>query len=164
MAHATIIVEDGSIVANANSYVSVAEYEAWAEDRQLTVGGHPEAQLIKAMDFLETLSFIGDKKTRDQSLQWPRDNVYIDGFEYESTEIPQALKEAQYAIAASILAGIDPLAAITRAVKREKVDVIEVEYMDNASATDISRSISRSIQKLIRGGSYGGVNFRVTRG
>lgn len=159
-----IIVEDGSIVTGANSYASEAELTAYAAARATTLTATAETLLIQAMDFIESLSFIGDKKTKDQPLQWPRENVYIDGFEYESTEIPQQLKDAQMAVALSIDAGINPLGAITRAVKREKVDVIEVEYMDNAAAVDISRSISTAIQKLIKGGSYGGVNFRVIRG
>lgn len=159
-----IVVEDGTIVTGANSYATEAELTAYAVARTAAISSSPAALLVKAMDFIESLSFIGDKKTKDQPLQWPRENVYIDGFECESTEIPQELKAAQLAVAMSINAGIDPLGAITRAVKREKVDVIEVEYMDNAAASDISRSISTAIQKLIRGGSYGGVNFRVIRG
>ncbi|MDT8372019.1 MAG: hypothetical protein RQ783_08530 [Gammaproteobacteria bacterium] len=163
MAHVILVVEDGSIVANANSYVTEAEFIAYADERLITLTAHPEVELIKAMDYLETIDFIGVKKTRDQPLQWPRDNVTIDGFSYQSTEIPVTLKNAQLAIAMSIAKGIDPLGVINRAVKREKVDVIEVEYMDSAASADMSRAISASIRKLIVN-SASGLNFRINHG
>lgn len=160
-----IVIEDGSgSNASANSYATEAELTAYADGRDTILTGLGSVLLLQAMDYLESLSFIGSKKTKTQPLQWPREGVYIDGFEYESTEIPQELKNAQMAVAVSIDAGINPMGAISRAVKREKVDVIEVEYADNAAAVDISRSIGRAVQKLVQGGTFGGVNFRVIRG
>lgn len=159
-----LIIENGTIVTGANSYITEAAFTAWAADRAVTLTGDIEASILEAADYLETLAFIGAKKTKEQPLQWPRTGVYIDGFEYADTEIPDELKTAQYAIALSIAQGINPMGAITRAVKREKVDVLEVEYADNAAAVDISRSIGRSLRKLVEAGGFGGVNFRVIRG
>ena len=77
---ATIIVEDGSVVAGANSYVTEAELTTYAADRGITLTAATDVLLIKAMDYIESLSFIGTKFSEGQSLQWPRSNVYIDGF------------------------------------------------------------------------------------
>ena len=150
---ATIIVEDGSIVANANSYVSEAELSTYAADRGITLSGTPNQLIIKSMDYTESRNFIGDKYTQGQSLQWPRDNAYIDGFEVGTDTIPQELKNAQLATAISIDAGVDPSATIERATKREKLDVLEVEYQDNAASFEIIRSINNAFSKLIRGGT-----------
>lgn len=159
----SITVENGSIVSGANSYVTEAELTAYVDARDGLLNGLESALILKAMDYLESLNFIGSKTIKTQPLQWPRNNVFIDGFEYENNEIPSELKNAQLAIATAIDEGIDPLGAISRAVKREKVDVIEVEYMDNSAPNDISRSITSAIRKLVLNSS-GGVNFRVIRG
>ena len=78
----TLIVEDGSRVAGANTYVSLAEFKAWADARLITYSSdsHVNANILRAMDYIEDLSFIGFKETETQSLQWPRVNVVIDGF------------------------------------------------------------------------------------
>lgn len=157
-----IVVEDGTIVAGANSYASEAELTAYATQRGVTLTGTPEALLIRAMDYLETLEFIGTKKTSDQPLQWPRTSVYIDGYSFASDAIPQELKNAQMALAVSIDSGTDPMATLERATKREKADVLEVEYMDNASSVAIITSVNRLLRKLLAGGTGGG-SYRVVR-
>lgn len=157
-----IIVEDGTIVANANSYVSEADLTAYATQRGITLTAGKEQLLIKAMDYLETLNYIGTKKTEGQSLQWPRDEVYIDGYYIESTTIPQELKNAQMMLAIEIDSGNNPLSTIDRATKKEKVDVLEVEYMDNAASTAIIRSVSSMLRKLLKPGA-GGTQFMVNR-
>lgn len=157
-----IVVEDGSIVTGANSYVSEAELATYEADRGLTISGDPLALLIQAMDYLETLYYIGTKKTSDQPLQWPRTSVYIDGYLFAPDAIPQELKNAQMALAVSIDAGTDPMATLERATKREKADVLEVEYMDNASSVAIITSVNRLLRKLLAGGT-GGSSYRVVR-
>ena len=157
-----IVVEDGTIVAGANSYVSEAELTTYATDRGITLSGGTEALLLKAMDYLETLDFIGDKSTADQPLQWPRTDVYIDGYYVDAETIPQDLKNAEMALAISIDGGADPMATIERATKREKADVLEVEYMDNASTVAIITSVNRLLRKLLKMGTGGG-SYRVVR-
>ena len=73
------------------------------------------------------------------------------------------IKDAQITIAISIMAGNDPLSTVDRAVKREKVDVLEVEYMDNASISTVIRSIGNAMRKLVTS-STGGNNIRTIRG
>lgn len=154
---ATIVVEDGSVVSGANSYCTTAELDTYASDRGYTLTGDNGDQseiLIKANDYLEGLDFIGIKSSRDQPLVWPRYDVYIEGWLQPSTAIPPELKTAQLAIALAIDAGNNPLAVIDRAVKREKVDVIEVEYQDTAAEAEIIRSIAHPLKKLLRPGGF----------
>lgn len=150
-----LLVENGSGVENANSYVSEAELQQYADDRGITLTGDLDQLLIKAMDYLEGLSFIGIKKTEEQELQWPRRYVRIDGYCIANDEIPKELKKAQLAVAISIEEGNSPLSVIERSTKREKVGPIEVEYMDSASSTNIDRNININLHKLINGGMIG---------
>ena len=158
----TITVEDGSIVSGANSYVTEAELTAYATARGVTLTTGAEQLLIEAMDYIEAQSFIGTKKTATQALQWPRDNVYVDGYYIESTTIPNDLKTAQKATALAIQNGNGPQNVLSAAVKREKVDVIEVEYQDGAMRGTIDPKINASLKKLITGA--GNIyNFTVSR-
>ena len=160
---ATIIVENGTVVAGANSYVSEADLTAYASDRGVTLTAATDVLIIKAMDYIESLSFIGDKHTEAQPLQWPRDEVYIDRYYIERETIPKELKNGVYTAALAIDAELDPLRIIERATKREKVDVIEVEYMDSAASQTIVRTISSALYKILRPGGHGSSAFRVVR-
>jgi hypothetical protein len=149
---ATIIVEDGSIVSGANSYATVAEFTAYCSDRNINIHsnhGDESELLIKAMDYFEQQPFKGIKYLETQPVQFPRADFYIDGYLIDTDAIPKLVKDAQITIAVSIMEGTDPLADIDRATKREKVDVIEIEYMDNSAPATVSRSISAIMRKLV---------------
>lgn len=146
----TITVETGSVVSGANSYASESELAAYALNRGVSLTVAVSQLLLKSMDYLESLEFKGIKQTQSQPLQWPRSWVEIDGFSVGANTIPQELKNAQMAIALEINAGNNPLAAISRAVKREKVDVVETEYMDNASNKTLTPSITAALTKLLK--------------
>lgn len=158
----SIVVEDGSLVLNANSYVSEAELSAYATARGITISGDTEQLLIRAMDYLESQSFLGDKYTEEQALQWPRVNVVIDGYLVDADEIPKELKTSQIEIALSIDNGVDPQANIARAQSRVKVGELEVEYEPGQSST-IVKKISNSLRKLLKSAG-GGISFIVDRG
>ena len=160
---ATIIVENGTVVAGANSYVSEADLTAYAADRGVTLTTALDVLIIKAMDYIESLSFIGDKHKEAQPLQWPRDEVYIDRYYIERETIPKELKKGVYTAALAIDAELDPLRIIERATKREKVDVIEVEYMDSAAAQPIVKTINAAMRKILAGGGSSTTTFAVTR-
>tara|TARA_R110000868_G_scaffold192553_1_gene437116 strand:+ start:231 stop:710 length:480 start_codon:yes stop_codon:yes gene_type:complete len=158
----TTIVEDGSIVAGANSYISDEFLLAYSSSRGITLTGVSSQLLLNAALYVEQLSFIGLKNTRDQDMQWPRTNVYIDSFAVTSTEIPKVLKNLQAEVALAIDAGNNPLNTIERAVKREKVAVIEVEYADNAAPFAINLKIKALERKLTSNNR--GSSFQVSRG
>lgn len=151
-----LIVEDGTTVANANTYVSDSDYTTYATARGKSVGADAttrEQELIQAMDYIEALSFKGTKNTKAQALQWPRSDVYVDGFEVEDDEIPQLLKDGQMEVAILIAGGTNPLGIIDRATSREKLDTLEVEYQESANPTVIARTINAKLKKLINSAS-----------
>lgn len=140
-----------TVTVGVDSYIDEAELIAYASFRGVTLEGDPSVLLIKAMDYLETQNFIGYKTDSAQPLQWPRTNAYIDGVLIDPDTVPKEVKDAQAIIAMSVDAGYDPLATYGPAVKREKVDVIEIEYKDSASATDYSPAITRALDKITTG-------------
>ncbi len=159
----SVVVENGSVVEGANSYGDETGLGTYSVARGITITGNATTLLIHAMDSIESKNFIGDKFSNDQPLQWPRINVYIDGFLQDSDVIPQSLIEAQYETAIALNAGHDPLAATVVGVKRKKVyGAVEIEYKDNSSSAPIVLTINNKLSKLLKGNS-GANQIRVGR-
>ena len=142
-----------SIIVGTNSYVTEAELTIYATDRGVTIAGDTAQLLIKAMDWLEIQPFSGSKYDYDQDLQFPR-------YPYSPqlpNVVPDNIEKAQIVAALEIDSGADLLATIDRAVKREKVDVIEVEYQENASEVARYPELDMLIAEFLTstGGSFG---------
>lgn len=152
---ATIVIEDGSQVAGANSYVTEAELTTYATDRGLTLTGTPAVLLIQAMDYIEEQDFKGFKTSKEQPLQWPRYGVWIDGYDIASDVIPQLLKDCQMEAALATDAGNNPLSSVGREVKRQKLEGLEVEYMDGARFDTYNRALETKLQRLLKVGGSG---------
>jgi len=133
-----LIKEDGSQVVGANSYVNDADYVAYALARGKTIGLDAtarEIELIKSMDFIEShrRQFKGQKVAFDQSLQWPRFSVFIDGFDVKSDEIPEELRRAQMETGIAYN-GFEVLTAgQNQNVQSEKLAELEVTYFNGGS-------------------------------
>lgn len=146
-----IIVEDGSIVAGANSYVSLDDARAYVTERNAELpadDGEAEAVLFKAMDYLESFDarFKGDRVERDQPLSWPRTGVVIENWSWSSDEIPRQLIAAQLALVLEGNAGADHFnpAPVTTAQTRKKVGPIEVEYANPGASSKVSKTAPSS--------------------
>lgn len=144
----TIIVEDGTLVSGANSYVSLASARAYALARGITlsaVDSTLKAIILEAMDYLESFSsrFKGDRVSRDQALSWPRTGVDIEGWSWSSTEIPRQVINAQNALIIEINSGEDPHnpTIATLPTIRKKVDgAVEVEYANPGQALKVTKT------------------------
>lgn len=136
-----LVVENGSMVVNANSFVSIEDVRNYALFRTSALpnlDGEIDKACILAMDYLETFrdKFKGSKvDPASQSLQFPRNGVFVDNYELPSTIIPQVLKLAQCQLAIEVLSGQDLMpSGDGRQVIREKVDVLETEYSPNGGS------------------------------
>lgn len=131
-----LVVEDGTGVANANTYASVAEAKAFAGLRGATLPSADtdiEILLIKAMDFLEAQSsrFQGSRTHTTQLLSFPRTGVTIDNLSVDANAIPSELKYAQIQLAIEAnTTDLQPTrqSGASGPVTRKKVDTIEIEY------------------------------------
>ena len=152
-------VEDGSIVDGANSYVDLAYADSFHTDRANAawVGEDSvkEAALIKATDYIEQVyqgRWLGDVDAVAQSLSFPRTT--------DSGVIPDRLKQAVCVLALeALVSDLNPVQ--DRAVKREKIDVIEVEYMDNAKAGKARPAIDGLLRPYLAGSVYNARTVRV---
>ena len=128
-----MIVEDGTGLTNAETLVSLEDANSY-----LTARGHPEitsAQLVQGMDAFSVLQFRGDLLNDPQALPFPRVNLVDDAGQPLSTSTAlNAAQAAQIWTSHYISQGHDPAAVGERAVKKQKVDVIEREFFGDDDA------------------------------
>ena len=140
---AQLIVEDGSQVANSNSFVSDAEYKAYANLRGLTVAATQpdrEAHLIAAMDYLKSIegNVQGRRVSSTQSLMFPRLDVWLYGYTVNSDVIPQEIKNAQMEAAAFSTSNEILTNSTNDNVKSQQLDVMRVEYFSGGSMNKVN--------------------------
>jgi len=158
------VVETGAGVPNANSYASVSDADGYVADRgisgwsTLTTPVKQQA-LIKATDYLEATyrdAWKGNRITATQTLSWPRTNVIIDGFLIPANAIPLAVLYACIEMAIRASTGETLIADQGQRVKREKIDVIEIEYQDYSDPSQryifVNRMLSPYILSSVDGG------------
>tara|TARA_B100000678_G_scaffold237062_1_gene206788 strand:+ start:9979 stop:10491 length:513 start_codon:yes stop_codon:yes gene_type:complete len=143
-----LIIEDGSLVENANSWVSRADFIAYAASKGITVADEDatDAMLVNAGQFINSKEpqLKGRLVTRDQAMSFPRYDLCIEEWSWWHTEIPRQVILAQMELALDINAGVDlynPPANPNLIAKRERVEgAVEVEYFGNDSAVKVGRS------------------------
>lgn len=109
-------VQGDTPVAGANAYIDVAAYRAYWEDRGVdtssTTDDSIKFAIVKATQYLDLrFEYVGERLSRDQELEWPRQFAYNDRG-YSVSGLPTAVKSAtaEYAsraLAASLLADPD---------------------------------------------------------
>ena len=123
-----MVVEDGTGLSNADSFVSVAYADTYFTTRGVSAWAsltNKEALLIKATDYIEAVyseSWKGVTLNDTQSLSFPR---IID----DATIYPDRLKKAVCELALKANDG-DLLVDVEQRTIEEKVDVISVKYAE----------------------------------
>lgn len=134
----TIIVEDGTVVANANSYVTLIEADNFFEARgdtvwtSLATDEAKEAALIRGAAYMQQkwrLQWKGSRVNAFQSMDWPRRGVDVPDFfdpfyrqvnvplQFQDTVfigenvVPQEIKDAQMLLAIAALDSSGALSA-----------------------------------------------------
>ncbi len=140
-----LIIEDGSVVAGANSFASDAELKAFASLRGLSLPAtQPEREtlLIKAMDYIRLKEPLmqGERANAEQVLPYPRNDVYAYGYFVPSDSIPQSLKDAQ----------------CQAATDAQTINLLPAQNVSNIQSEKVGQ-LSRS---YFNGGSYQGVQLK----
>lgn len=163
--------ETGAGLSNSNSYASVAQADSYFADRgnadwaALTTTIKEQA-LVKATDFLEATyrsSWKGYRVTSTQALSWPRADVVADAFPIPANIVPLPVV---YACAELAIRSTTTqlLADQGQTVKREKVDVLEIEYQDYSDPTERYPAVNRLLLPFLLSSTSGGfTQVRVTR-
>lgn len=158
------VVETGAGLSNANSYASVAAADDYVSERGIAgwadLGTSAKQQaLIKATDYLEATyrdAWKGDRVTQTQALSWPRLSVYVDRFLLDGNIVPQPVVKACIEMAMRSASGEVLIADQGQRVKREKVDVIEVEYQDYSDPTQRYPFVNRMLTAYLKSSADGG--------
>ncbi len=139
--------------STANSFVDDEYADDYFEatgrlsEWQTATNGDPDAALLYAMTFLESLNWRGYRVDEEQALQWPRSSSYpwygyvtgsggtiglVDGFSrnWPSNDIPEPIKKAQCELALAYLKGY--WGGDEDVIKRFSADGLTVEYADKA--------------------------------
>lgn len=158
-----LVIENGTIVADADSYATVADLVAAATAFGKSVPSGEaarEALLRRAAIAMESMNWKGDRASAAQALAWPRIGVVREGFELDSDAIPGPVKKGQIALALEIYEDdLSPPDSRKGAVKRTKVEgAIETEYAEAAAHVRrpaAGRLSSAFFSGFIRGGAAG---------
>ncbi len=163
------VVEDGTGVTDATSYVSVEEADdiitmnihasaSWAA----LVDGDKEKLLAWASRYLdERTRWFGTKAVPASALRWPRVGVIDrDGIELSSTMVPRQLKIATAEMARYL---IDEDRSVERgqdALTRLKADVIELEFSEGYRLPQVPSHMQYLIKGLGTISSGNGIQFK----
>lgn len=181
----SLIVEDGSVVPNAQSYVSTDDADAYHAARGVTTWSslttaQKEQALVRATDFMLGRyrgRWKGAKCKYAQSLDWPRVGVTPDdaqnpfstqvgygyGYKYviPYTEVPKEVKNACCELALRAAAG-PLLADMEPRVSSETIGPITVKYDLNSPQYIRYAQVDAILSPLLSNGGTGAV-VRLTR-
>tara|TARA_R110000851_G_scaffold143428_1_gene282348 strand:- start:5149 stop:5946 length:798 start_codon:yes stop_codon:yes gene_type:complete len=137
-----LIIEDGTVVANANSYATDDEFKAYANIECSAVPAtqpEREALLILAMKYIEGKenNLKGCRVSVDQELSYPRYGLCVKNFNVPSNTIHKNVKKAQMELALQANGSDLFINSQNQNVQREKLDTLEVEYFSGGSWASI---------------------------
>lgn len=135
----SLVIENGSIVAGADSFATAAELVTYAANFGRTIPADTAAQeslLRRAALQMSAMNWKGGLVSELQTLSWPRVDVYRENWLVPSNAIPAQIKAGQMALATEVYADdLAPPELKTGAVIREKVGPIDTEYAAATSYT-----------------------------
>lgn len=165
-----LIVEDGSIVANANSYATRAYIIAYAALRGITLpdSAITDGYAIEAMDYLIRYASRWKGALVNpgvQALAWPRECVRLGRYDFPDDEIPSALMDAESQLAVYRSQGISllPVSGQSAFIKREKLGPLETEYSETVQLQAGATPTLPAIDGLLAGLLDAGGRLRTVR-
>lgn len=155
----TFIVEDGSNVANANSYVDLQEAKDYQEaliHSPAEWGAADDTSKQKALVNATTLigayfSFPGMITYEDQSLYWPRTGVRKSGkFSFAEDEMPKALRQATAHLAGLILQADITAPTGTEGLKKLGLGkgALDLEFTEGHEAKAIAKIVAAMLKGI----------------
>ena len=141
-----LIIEDGSIVPNANSYISLADARTFLQSMGYDLDADDtiaEQTLIKGYYYVSSFesSYQGERISADQTGSFPRSGVYINGFPLASDEIPVNIQQAQSLAAyeeQQSAGALFPNTTGQTITSEEVVGAVKVSYSDNGMDSNVT--------------------------
>jgi hypothetical protein len=173
-----LIVEDGTGLADAESFISVADATAYHAARgndawaALASDAEREKYLRRATDYMEEVyrdMWAGYRRTVTQALCWPRYMVPIKdspgGYAslpsyYPDDSVPKLVARACAALALKAITGdLEP--DLDAQVKRKSVGPLDVEYYEKPMQPKRPRAVDEMLQPFFL---MDGLNISLVRG
>lgn len=154
-----LTVEDGTVVENANSYVSAADcttyHTALGNTTWTGTDAAKEAAILRAMEWIESRPWRGVKTDYDNPLSWPRSGVAdSDGYAVPEDEVPSGVVKA---LCEAALIEISDAGALRPSLKRggevqsfSIPGVISKTFKSSAPATTTYHTIVGPLRGLVR--------------
>ena len=156
--------------STTNSYITVAEYSAYADNFCGVFGNDTAAhedQLRRATAYINRVyNFVGDAQYQTQAMAWPRlTTQLIDGWPINPDTVPQDIKDAEAELAFLVHGGTDLMATVTGGSTRRtksKAGIVETET-EYASFRETPRFVA--VEGLLSPYVvFGGSQIKVMRG
>lgn len=136
-----MIVEDGTGLATADAFISVATAESYLTPRGFTsfaalTAAQKEAAIINASEYVSSaFGWIGARVSQDQALAWPRVSAYPHTMRVPPG-VPRAVAIAVARVANAAANGAELFGSVSGGdlLKRVKAGEVEIEYADVAAA------------------------------
>ena len=172
---AALVIEDGTMVAEANSYATIAQLVQYAANRGVTLPEDADDQTVlmfAAMDYIEAqeFKFQGCRTgsayypTTVQALSWPRVGIWFYGGRWPSNVIPPNLLMAQCQLACDAASGVTllPTTASTGNLQKKIRGPITDQYFAPNMAMNTSPTLlaANGLLKPL----YKAVSLQVGRG
>lgn len=166
---ATLVVEDGTGLSDANTYIDLNTANTYLEDNPYVTVWTDSSDDIKTWALLTAtrlidtyMSFIGSKTSTTQALEWPRTGGTnkCSNLEVANTFIPQSLRFAVVELAVDLLTSDKTRVSATdqSMISSIKLDVISIQYdtpMKSGLPFETPNVISENIKAMLR--CYGSV-------
>jgi hypothetical protein len=160
-----------ALVLNTNSYVTIAEADAYFETRidsaewDASDAEIKEQALVTATQLIDNRPWIGSAISSSQALAWPRkEAIYYDprmgqDITVAENEVPSLVKTAVYEQALHLIQNEDLLSQQTQTF--ESISIGSIRLTDNNNdvrTVSITPSIViKPLRALVRKGSFGGM-------
>jgi hypothetical protein len=165
-----LIVEDGTGLSTAESYISVADASTYFTARAVTAWAAldtdalREAALRKATEYMIATyrsRWQGTRKTEDQALCWPRYDVTVEWYLVADDSVPEIVKRAccELALKAST-AELNP--DLTQGVLEEIIGPIKTVYDKNSPQRIRYAAIDAMLAPYLKAGG-GGCSMKLVR-
>jgi len=174
----TFVVEDGTGLSNATTYISDSDADQLVEDFGLAWASGASADdkkqnLNAATRYIDAryhVAWQSYRSTEAQALDWPRYGVVdTDGWEIADNVIPAKLKQAVVEVAVyrnnngNAFPDLDNPGALKR--EKIKIDVLEFEeeYLGGNSGSEVAEKVDALMSDYLSSGGRG-ANVEVRRG
>lgn len=151
-----IVVEDGTGIVGANSYVTEAEADEYFANHPFYADAWDEIEnkeaLLRAatsqIDFL--FNWYGWRSYEEQVLAWPRQRVwYLPSYAYIPTDsIPQQVKDATCEMAYFLSKGDVFAPSSSEGLDSLKIDVIELNFTNSSSKSPVPAAVLVLLRSL----------------